>query len=1166
MIATLRRLLLGSLRRQLTVGVAAVIAATMALFVWGLVVLQREVFLENQAMISDGLAQTLATSAQNALAARDLAGLQELVEAQRQFPELSFAMLLDNDGRVLAHTDPARRWEYVRDLPAKAEAATLARSAALVDVATPVLVDGRAIGWARVGLDHRAATAARLGRIERNGLAYALAAIVAGALVAAVMARRLTRRLRVIENVADAVQRGDLSRRAAIAGTDEAAHLGRAFDAMLDNLDISHRAQEDAGRSMQASLSKLDEAQRLAQVGSWELDLVSGELLWSDEIFRIFEIDPRAFGASYEAFLNAIHPEDRDRVNQAYRDSLVTREPYEIAHRLLMADGRVKWVNEHCLTIFDDRGKALRSTGTVQDVSARHLAEESLRKLSLAVEQSPASIVITNLDASIEYVNDSFVRNTGYSREEALGKNPRILKSGKTPAATYRSLWQALKAGQPWTGEFHNRRKDGKESTEFAVITPLRQADGRITHYVAVKEDITEKKRLGEELERYRRHLEDLVAERTAALEAAEEWSRLIVESSADGMFGMDCDGRFTFVNPTACRLLGHAAEDLLGRPAHATIHHSHADGTPYPEADCPMLRALRELRLIRVDEEVLWRSDGQPLPITYAAQPMQRGKDMTGLVVSFIDMTAQREVTAARAAALAEAERLARVRSEFLANMRHEIRTPLNAVLGLAQIGRRDAAGSPAGATFSRIADAGEHLLGVINDILDFSKIEAGKLQAERRPFALGAIIDGVTSFVAARAEAKDLTLTISPAPDLPQWVSGDSLRLAQILTNLLTNAIKFTAAGAVRLEVTRAGDDIFFRVMDTGIGMDEKQLARLFRPFEQADGSTTRSYGGTGLGLAISRDLARLMGGDIDVNSRPGAGSTFILHLPLPPAEVPTPRAERRSAGPGLSGLNVLAAEDIEVNRLVLEDLLVHEGAHVAFAENGRQALELLAHAGATAFDVVLMDVQMPVMDGYEATRRIRAIAPALPVVGLTAHALAEEREKCLAAGMAEVVTKPIDTPTLVAAIRRQMPAIEAGATIAEPAGPVAAETPAAATAAGGGAIDWPTLLARFGGRREFVAKLLASVREHHVDTPARLREAALAGDREALTFMAHGLKGASGNIEARTLLERAKACEAALRAGNDIATADVESLIAALEAVLIEQENTEKREGKI
>lgn len=370
-------------------------------------------------------------------------------------------------------------------------------------------------------------------------------------------------------------------------------------------------------------------------------------------------------------------------------------------------------------------------------------------------------------------------------------------------------------------------------------------------------------------------------------------------------------------------------------------------------------------------------------------------------------------------------AQQADQAKSRFLAAMSHEIRTPLNAVLGLAEIGKRDSTERRSRTLFAQITESGRHLLGVIDDILDFSKIEAGRFTIESQPFQPLIMIQTVTGLMGRRAEARGLAMKITVDPWLPAWVEGDAQRLQQILLNLLSNAIKFTEAGEVSLSVTREGCLTCFRVSDTGIGMDESMRARLFTPFEQADGSITRKCGGTGLGLAISRSLASLMHGSITVESRPGAGSVFTLALPLPQTRSPAAAEEICVVEPvrRLEGLRVLAAEDVEINRLILEDMLAHAGASVVFAENGSQALECLDEHGVSAFDVVLMDVQMPEMDGYEATRRIAALAPELPVIGLTAHALEEERETGLAAGMVDHVTKPINPVVLVAAIQRHV-----------------------------------------------------------------------------------------------------------------------------------------------
>ena len=372
------------------------------------------------------------------------------------------------------------------------------------------------------------------------------------------------------------------------------------------------------------------------------------------------------------------------------------------------------------------------------------------------------------------------------------------------------------------------------------------------------------------------------------------------------------------------------------------------------------------------------------------------------------------------------EAERLAEVKSEFLANMSHEIRTPLNGVLGLAQVGLRRFEQAEVQQAFTRIIDSGKLLQRVIDDILDFSKIEAGKLNIEAHEFSLDDMLAHVLLLVRESAESKGLLLELARQPDLPRRCVGDALRIEQVLLNLLSNAVKFTDAGSVRLRAGTADGMLIFSVADTGIGISEAQQAKLFQPFAQADSSITRRFGGTGLGLVISHHLVQLMNGRLELTSTAGKGSLFTIRLPYvpasaQPAEQPALAAAPGATGVALAGMSVLVVDDNEINRMVLEDILVQEGARVSLASDGASAVDMVRAAGDRAFDVVLMDIMMPGMDGFATTRLLHEISPLLPVIGQTAYAEESDRIRCLEAGMLDRLTKPIDPAGLVKMLLR-------------------------------------------------------------------------------------------------------------------------------------------------
>jgi PAS domain S-box-containing protein len=660
----------------------------------------------------------------------------------------------------------------------------------------------------------------------------------------------------------------------------------------------------------------------------------------------------------------------------------------------------------------------------------------------------------------------------------------------------------------------------------------------------------------------------------------SEEFANSIVESAPDAIVVVDTRGIITRANLRACEIFGYAADAMEGRPVEdlipARLGGQHV-GMRHNYMTAPVQRRMVENKVGR--QVLALHCDGREFPVEVGLSPVTlRGQQHVVVLLTDIsvrqtleeDLRQHRDQleekvarrTSALEAARAEAERLSRVKTEFLSNMSHEIRTPLNAILGLAQVGQRENGNRGTLRLFDQMLDSGKLLLGIINEILDFSKIEAGKLAIEEEPVSLKRLVDHLLVLSETRAREKGLALRVQLKKDLPDWVAGDFLRLTQVLGNLLSNAIKFTEMGGVTLSINRRGETLVFGVTDTGIGLTEEQIGRLFSAFEQADTSTTRKFGGTGLGLAISKRLVELMGGAITVTSRPEVGSRFEVIVPLREIDAPID-SEMRSAGEAelphgaglqrLQGNRILAAEDNPVNQLVLEDMLTLEGASLVCVDDGLQALDLLNEVGEQSFDLVLTDIQMPRMDGHQLAQRLRELYPELPVVGLTAHAMAEERQRCFDNGMVAHVPKPIEMEALIAVVQKHARRAVAPATI--PAANIAdlpVPTFAKPAQVDPEVIDWAALLERFGGRQAFVDKLVATMLANTSDKAGSLRAAAAARDFATIAFIAHSLKGTGGNMKARQVNELGAQTETAARAEQTEAFELAEQLALAVEAL--------------
>lgn len=798
--------------------------------------------------------------------------------------------------------------------------------------------------------------------------------------------------------------------------------------ALLPALLLSSYVEENRRQSgrMKAGEARWRFALEGAEDGVWEWDVASGRYGYSPQLREVLGRSGEWLDAPAR-WKEWVHPDDYDRVLRQFDEFHDgTALVFEGELRLQSPLGFWQWLRWRGMAVERDAvGHPLRVIGTLTDVTENKLAEQCLMegqtRLANIIESAMDAIIIVDDEHRIVLFNQAAEAMFGYLRDEVRGQKVNMLMPERF-SSQHDAWMDAFRRGDTKMARLGSRkrqvtgRRAGGEEFPVEVAISLFEEGGRAV-FSAVVRDMAEY----------------YAAE--AALRDSETRFRELFEYSPVAYLALNEQGRIQDCNEPLAQLLGYPGPRLQDR-ALAELCSGGADGL---NAMLSILSghgtASGELQLTRADGQelsVLLEGRAQHDPdggfvrahcilhdITRRQRDALRLRRMNEQLEARVTERT-RELVAARD----QAEAASRAKGEFLANMSHEIRTPLNSIIGFCALALRTELDDKQRGYLEKVEFSGNHLLRLLNDILDVAKIEAGKQELESVPFSLREHMEQLMQMARDRAEDKGLQVELQLDPHLPALLVGDALRLDQVVLNLVSNAIKFTergkvGVGVVLLERGEAGARLRFEISDTGIGIEPAAVESLFQPFEQADSSTTRRYGGTGLGLTISRQLVELMGGQIGVRSEPGVGSTFFFEIILPVSESVPLELPPRPQG-ALHGMRVLLAEDYAFNRDLITELLQELGVEVLLADNGEDVLRTLQRE---PVDLVLMDVQMPQMDGLEATRLIRAQGrwDALPIVAMTANAYSDDREACLAAGMTDFLAKPVRPELLEGMLRR-------------------------------------------------------------------------------------------------------------------------------------------------
>ncbi|MDX8398892.1 MAG: PAS domain S-box protein [Gallionellaceae bacterium] len=959
-------------------------------------------------------------------------------------------------------------------------------------------------------------------------------------------AKRLIRPVRELSVAAQAIAQGGISEKIELHGKDELTQLGESFNQMAAFVRGSSKMLEERvkQRTLELEIANISLAENERFIRTIMDTVASGIITINEKgiVQSVNRATEQIFGyESHEMVgenIKLLMPEPYHSEDDGYIEKyLVTGERKAIGMgRELsgLSKNGVEFPIELAVSEMQREGEVRFFVGIITDITERKAVQSTNLRHTRAIEESPVMVVIADRERNIEYVNPAFTNITGYSLEEVLGLNMRFIKSRHMSESIYQEILERLQSGHSWCGELEDRRKDGSLFWVSANLSPVRNEHDEIVNYVSVEDDITERKKMETEIRQHRDHLADLVQAQTANIKA-------IVDTAADGIVTIDQRGNVLSFNGAAERMFGFSAEEIVGANINMLMpqpYHAAHDG--YLERYVK----TREAHIIGYGREVVGqRKDGSTFPLYLAVSEMKIGAEtrFTGIVR---DISMQKDTEAALVRARKSAETASQAKSNFLANMSHEIRTPMNAIIGMTDLVLDSTLQPQQEKLLRSVASSAKSLLTILNDILDLSKLESGKMELEAIPFSIREVLEGVEDVVKVGAAIKGLSVSVYLDGSVPPCVTGDPTRLRQVLLNLAGNAVKFTQKGEVSIlaRPSEQSGEWHFSVKDTGIGIPQDGQGKIFERFSQADETTTRHFGGTGLGTSISREIVECMGGRIWVASEEGQGSDFQFTAHLPTAVGVTECATRLGGSylgrsPYTRPLRILLAEDILLNQELAEMRLTQRQHQVEVAVNGRIAVERFQQE---EFDLILMDVMMPEMDGEVATRTIRAIEKDkgghIPIIMLTASVMHADQRKYFEAGADAFVGKPIDFAVLYEKIANYFPVIDGPVEVVAQQ-PVAQLPLIAGVDLQAGMLIW--------GEWASYRKALLNFRRNYAASITDLQRLFEAERFDEAALLAHTIKGVAGNLAAKDLAAAASELErSANESVADVATALVQA----------------------